>query len=212
MAEINTEKKQKKGKNKAKKMSTRTDMTPMVDLACLLITFFMLSTTLSKPQTMEIVMPSKDKVKSEQEQTKVKASTAITILLGKNDKVYYYFGLVEKAKVVVSSFAPSGIRSMLLNRNAELEAQVLELKKKKANKQLTLLQYNDLVNDLKEKASKTAAPVVMIKPSDLSNYNNLVDILDEMQICNIAAYAIVPIKSEDIALIKKADPQSGFNK
>lgn len=210
MAEINTEKKQKKGKNKAKKMSTRTDMTPMVDLACLLITFFMLSTTLSKPQTMEIVMPSKDKVKTEQEETKVKASTAITILLGKNDKVYYYFGLADKAKLVVSSFAPTGLRSMLLNRNAELEAQVLDLKKQKVNKQITPQKYTELVNDLKAKAK--TAPVIMIKPSDLSTYNNLVDVLDEMQICNIAAYAIVPIKSEDIALIKKADPQSGFNK
>ncbi|MDP4184977.1 MAG: biopolymer transporter ExbD, partial [Bacteroidota bacterium] len=95
MSEISTDKGTKK-KGQPKKLSTRVDFTPMVDLAFLLITFFILSTSMMKPETMEISMPSKDKVK-EEEQTKVKASNAITIMLGKNDKVYYYFGTPDTA-------------------------------------------------------------------------------------------------------------------
>ena len=86
MAEVNTDKEKNDGKKgKQKKMTVRVDFTPMVDMNMLLITFFMLCTSLSKPQTMEISMPSKDQV-TEAEQTKVKASKAITLLLGEEDK------------------------------------------------------------------------------------------------------------------------------
>ena len=79
----------KKGKgSKQKKMTVRVDFTPMVDMNMLLITFFMLCTTLSKPQTMEISMPSNDKNITEEQQSKVKASQAITLLLAGGDKLY----------------------------------------------------------------------------------------------------------------------------
>ena len=91
MAEIQNNDKGGKKKGKQKKMSVFVDFTPMVDMNMLLITFFMLCTSLSKPQTMEISMPSNDKV-SEEQQTKVKASQAITLILGGDDKVYYYLG------------------------------------------------------------------------------------------------------------------------
>lgn len=92
MAEIqeNNSGKGKEGKGKQKKMTIRVDFTPMVDMNMLLITFFMLCTSLSKPQTMEISMPTKDT--QEDMQTKVAASRAITLLLGEDDKVYYYLG------------------------------------------------------------------------------------------------------------------------
>ena len=86
MAEVEQKDNGKKGGGKQKKMNVRIDFTPMVDMNMLLITFFMLCTSLSKPQTMEISMPTKDKV-SEEEQSKVQESRAITILLGKDDKV-----------------------------------------------------------------------------------------------------------------------------
>src|ERR1700740_1157595 len=90
MAEINTGGGgDKSGKKRSKKMSTKVDMTPMVDLAFLLITFFMLATTLQKQQIMQLVMPPKinDKVVDPPE---LKASNAITLILGKDDKVYWY--------------------------------------------------------------------------------------------------------------------------
>src|SRR6188508_1902508 len=80
----------KGGKKRAKKMSTKIDMTPMVDLAFLLLTFFMLTTTFNKPQTMEINMPTNEKTP---DPTELPASKALTVILGKNDKVYYYQGL-----------------------------------------------------------------------------------------------------------------------
>ncbi|MEY4777355.1 MAG: hypothetical protein RIS13_103 [Bacteroidota bacterium] len=84
---------QKKGPGvkKAKKMSTRVDMTPMVDLGFLLITFFIFTTTMAQPTAMNLFMP-KDVDKPE-DQNKVKESGAFTILLGKQDIVYFYEGL-----------------------------------------------------------------------------------------------------------------------
>ena len=82
----------KNSSSKQKKMAVRVDFTPMVDMNMLLITFFMLCTTLSKPQTLEISIPSNDKNISEADQNKVKASQAITLLLAGKDKIYYYEG------------------------------------------------------------------------------------------------------------------------
>ncbi|PKV62541.1 ExbD/TolR family protein [Pontibacter ramchanderi] len=102
----------KGGKKRAKRQSTKIDMTPLVDLAALLITFFMLTTTFNKPQTMEINMPKK--VDNPEEQIALKASNAMTIILGENDKLYYYFGLAEdNPEIIESSYAANGIRSVL---------------------------------------------------------------------------------------------------
>jgi biopolymer transport protein ExbD len=106
----------KGGKKRSKKMSVHLDMTPMVDLAFLLLTFFMLTTTFSKPQTMEINMPIKDV--EEEEQIALKESNAMTIILGENDKLYYYFGLGDPAdnpEVIESDYSGSGIRKVLLS-------------------------------------------------------------------------------------------------
>lgn len=202
MAEINTEGKGGKKKGKTKKMSTRVDLTPMVDLGFLLITFFMLTTTLIKPQTMEISMPSKDKV-TEAEQTKIKASKAITIILGKDNKVYYYFGTRENnidPKVEATNFSNDGIRKILLMRNAEVMNKIAGLKNLKAQNKI---KEEDFKKQSSDARADKLAPVILIKASDESSYKNLVDILDEMQICNIGRYAIVDITVYDLDLIKK---------
>jgi biopolymer transport protein ExbD len=201
MAEISQESQGKKGKKKgAKKVSTRIDFTPMVDLGFLLITFFMLTTTMIKPQTMEIAMPSKEKV-SEEEQTKVKASRAITIILGKDNKVYYYEGTRENdidPAVVATDFSTKGIRNFLIQKNYDVIVKVEDLKKEKLNKEMPDEEFDKKKTEL---MSDKKAPIVIIKATNDASYKNLIDILDEMAICNIGRYAIVDITEYDLQLI-----------
>jgi len=203
MSEINTESSgSKKGKKKgAKKVSTRIDLTPMVDLGFLLITFFMLTTTMIKPQTMEIAMPSKEKV-PEEEQTKVKASRAITIILGKDNKVLYYEGTRENdidPTVQQTDFSSNGIRKFLIERNYDVIVKVEDLKKEEMNKHLSQEEFEKQKLEI---MSDKKAPIVIIKATDEATYKNLIDILDEMAICNIGKYAIVDLSDYDIELIK----------
>src|SRR5215212_10021358 len=81
------------GVKKAKKLSTRVDMTPMVDLGFLLITFFIFTTTMSTPTTMGLIMPKDEK--DPKDLTEVKESAALTVMLGKGDQVYYYMGQLK---------------------------------------------------------------------------------------------------------------------
>src|SRR5436190_12366744 len=104
-----------KGKHKkvrAKKSSTHIDMTPMVDLAFLLLTFFMLTTTFSKPKTMEINMPIKDP-----NNKPPPINNAITALLTDKDRVYWYYGEFkpDSTKLQLSDFSPNGLRKLLLD-------------------------------------------------------------------------------------------------
>jgi biopolymer transport protein ExbD len=107
----------KGGKQRAKKASTKVDMTPMVDLGFLLLTFFILTTTFAKPQTMEINMPVKPA--TEEQQTPLKASNALTLLLGENDKIYWYAGLPDAPTapgVQITDYSAGGLRKILLER------------------------------------------------------------------------------------------------
>ena len=188
-------------KGKQKKMNIRVDFTPMVDMNMLLITFFMLCTSLSKPQTMEISMPSNDKKITEEDQTKVAESRAITLILGEDDKVYYYVGLPDYndyTSLKVTTYDADGLRALLLDRNRDIVAKIKELKKKKLNKEITDEQYDEQAIEIK--GVKTA-PVVMIKATDDATYKDLVQALDEMQICSISKYAIVDLTEGDEFLI-----------
>jgi len=189
-------------KGKPKKLSTRVDFTPMVDLGFLLITFFMLATTLSKPQTMEIAMPSKDKV-TEEDRSKVKASRAVTVILDKDNKVYYYEGTRENdidPVLNLTDFSPAGIRKFLIKKNYEIMVKVRDLKDKKDKKQLSEEDFEKQKNEI---MSEKSAPIVIIKATDGATYGNLVNILDEMAICNIGRYAIDDISDFDKELLKK---------
>ncbi len=200
----------KGGKPKGKKMSTRVDFTPMVDLGFLLITFFMLTTSMNKPKTMEINMPVK-KV-DEIDKQKVKASQAITLLLAENDQIVYYFineVTGEPETPVITNFSKGGIRATLLNKNKEL------LVKANADNydSIPVLREMYHLNKIKEDEMKSRiagikanphALIVVIKADDKAKYKNLVDILDEMLICNIGRYAIVDITPVEQELIKTA--------
>jgi len=202
MSEVAQDNNKGNKKGKAKKMSTRVDFTPMVDLGFLLITFFMLATTLSKPQTMEIAMPSKEKV-SEADQTKIKASRAVTILLGKDNKVYYYEGTRENdidPVLIQTDFSPKGIRQFLIKKNYDIMVKVRDLKIEKESKKLSDIEFEKRKNEM---IADKKAPIVLIKGTEDTSYRNLIDILDEMAICNIGRYAIVDITPFDLELLTK---------
>jgi biopolymer transport protein ExbD len=137
----------KGGKKRAKKMSTKIDMTPMVDLAFLLLTFFMLTTTFNKPKTMEINMPVKAKDKNEQ--MELKASKALTVILGKNDKVYYYQGLnngVDKVELKTSDYSDNGIRKVLLDLGNRIPDLTVLIKPVKAARYKNIVDILDEMN------------------------------------------------------------------
>ena len=179
------------GVKKGKKLSTRVDLTPMVDLGFLLITFFMMTTTLNKPKTMEINMPYKDDEEVIEDETKIKESTALTILLSKKHRIYYYEGMATDPEtppdVKVTGFkADNGIRDIIIDKKKKVE----DLKRSGA---------------LTEKDKTT----ILIKPDTSSKYEDLVNMLDEMAINDIRVYAIVDITEVDrefIAETENANP------
>jgi biopolymer transport protein ExbD len=196
------------GKVRQKKMNCRVDFTPMVDMNMLLITFFMLCTSLSKPSTMDISMPSNDKNITDQQRSKVKASQAITILLADKDRVFYYTGLPTDAKNTIkeSTYSPDGIRKMLLEHNVDANIAVANLKKQRDLLKVNKDQYQKQLDEIK---GGKDTPTVIIKALDTASYKNLIDALDEMQICNIGKYVIDKMDPDSKALIKTEETKLG---
>ncbi|MDD1444354.1 biopolymer transporter ExbD, partial [Dolichospermum sp. ST_sed3] len=121
----------KKGKKKGrKKMSTKIDLTPMVDLGFLLVTFFMLTTTFSKPQTMEINLPVKEDIVDTTEVPGVAASKTLTIVMAEDNKLIYYMGLTNGPLEgpIGTNYTADGIRKVLLEKNATIEKLVVLIK------------------------------------------------------------------------------------
>ena len=201
----------KNGKSKQKKFAVRVDFTPMVDMNMLQITFFMLCTTLSKPQTMEISMPSNDKSITEQQKSMVKASQAITLLLGADNKLYYYEGepnYKDYTSLKETSYTPDGIRSILLQKNVAAVNKVRALKLQKLDLRISEEEYRKQVSEIK---SGKDTPTVIIKATDDASYKNLIDALDEMQICNIGKYVITDIAEADEFLMKNFDEKGALS-
>ena len=204
MAEVQQGANEKRGKSKQKKMNVRVDFTPMVDMNMLLITFFMLCTTMSKPQTMEISMPAKEDLTDDQK-SKVKASEAITLLLAGDDRVFYYDGqpnYEDYTSLKQTSYNADGLRAMLLKRNAAAVNEVNKLKQDKIDLKISEDEYKEKLSDIKGGKN---TPTVIIKATDDASYKNLIDALDEMQICNIGKYVITDITEGDEFLIKNFD-------
>ncbi len=203
MMDVNSGGSGKKGERK--KMDTRVDFTPMVDMIMLLLTFFMLATTLSKPQTMEIAMPAKDKPLTEDEGSVAKESEAITIYLGTNNKVYYFEGIPDLEALNYlkeTDFSAEGLRTVLLNKNKKAVAEVNELKDKKMRLQISQEEFETKLREVK---SSKGTPVAIIKPLDNSTYDNLVSALDEMLITNVGKYAITDLDDNDKKMLANSN-------
>jgi biopolymer transport protein ExbD len=172
MAEIqNASDKKSRGGQRGKKQSTRVDLTPMVDLGFLLITFFVFTTTMSKPTAMDLHLPDDRTI--DKNPPLVPNSAVMSVLLDDNNTIHYYRGEFAEAKqnnqIVESSFASNDFRNAIMQAQMET-AQKLGDKKKF---------------------------VLIIKPGKKSSYKNLVDALDEYLICGVTRYALVEISDEE---------------
>jgi len=175
MAELDTSGggKHKGGKIRSKKASTRVDLTAMVDLAFLLITFFMLTTTLSKKKAMDLAMPD-NSVK--QNQLPVAATRTMSIVLGSHNRLEWYMGEPGKSAPNVMGYGKNDLRKAVIENGKQVEAT---------------------------HAAPDNFMIVLIKPSDKSTYENLVNVLDEMNITGVQSYAITTILPMEKADLQK---------
>lgn len=168
------------GKVRSKKQNSTVDLTAMVDLAFLLITFFMLTTSLSKPQSMDLAMPDKD----DKDTTSIKISEerTLNILLGPDNGIITYMGQIgaplESPRE--DSYGREGIRQEILKRIKSVPLATRSAKYPNGEEL-----------------------IVLIKPTDDSDYRNLVDILDEMAITKVKTYAIVDPFKEELSLFEE---------
>jgi biopolymer transport protein ExbD len=176
MAELNTgDSGGGKGKVRSKKANAKVDLTAMVDLAFLLITFFMLTTTLSKPQSMDLPMPDKNKDSIE---IKVEDARTLTVIIGPKNQLKYYMGRYEQPIEAPAGIAygKNGIRKKIMEKKGSVPIFMQNPKK---------------------------GLIMLIKASKKSTYKNLVDILDEVAICKVPTYAIVDITKDEENLFEK---------
>ena len=233
----------KKKESKQKKMTTRVDFTPMVDMMMLLITFFMLVGSLQKPQAMHLTMPAKDENMQAEDKDKSKTENTITLYLAGDNKLYYY--IVDKKEdfgnpefLQETTWGKTGIREVLRNHrhaptkvlmdakdqldlwfNALPKSQqeandsvynraLIMIKKGHVdiieNGELNKAKYEKVDRDMKNYEETNMVPTlaVNIKPLDNSNYDNLVTILDEMQICCIGKYVIDKVNEKDMPILE----------
>ncbi len=199
--------KQGPGVKKAKKLSTRVDMTPMVDLGFLLITFFIFTATMQSPTALDLNMP-KD-VKDPNQQTEVKQSGVLSILLGKGNQVYYYEGQLEIGE---------GKNNFKTSTYKEIRKVILDKKKDVMGRHV----HNDAIcNPERESAKKKEDPnwqdackdvdfVVILKPTADATYKNTVDMLDEMTINQVKRYAMVKVLDAEMEPVRATELQNGI--
>ncbi len=210
MAEVNTDDGGGHGKHdkkRAKKSSTKIDMTPMVDLAFLLLTFFVLTSTFSKPKTMEINFPADPKDKKDE----TKVNNAITFLMTKDDGIYYYNGEFYPEKnikgqpptqLTKTDFSANGLHKLLLDRNKPTTLAIKLLEERLMKREIADTTYKRLVN--REKGLKEAL-TVLVKADEKAIYKNVIDVIDELNICNVGKYAIVDMGQKELELLNAAN-------
>lgn len=190
-------------KNRPQKSTLRVDFTPMVDMNMLLITFFMFCTTLASPQIMDVVLPTR--IQST-EGSEAPESMTTTVILGENAKIYYFFGKAKYddpgflSQVKETDFSAGGIRKIFLEKNAIAIDKIKALSLQKHKKEITEAQFVEATDKIKESKD---AQIVVIKPSDKSAYADLINMLDEVQICNISKYAITDFNDSDKIFMEK---------
>lgn len=219
MAEVQQNNSGSGKKSAQKKMTIRVDFTPMVDMNMLLITFFMLCTTMIKSQTLNIALPSNEKVQNEENMSQASADDAVTIIIDAKRKpgsytpdtvngqvvneLYYYDGKpcggeavptaennnLKKADAVGSKDEAKDIRKIIQNRNKDVWKKIEVLKKDFREGKITQEQFDVKAKEVRKDES-LKKPVIIIKSTPEASYGALVEMLDEMQINSVSKYQI----------------------
>lgn len=172
---------------RSKKLSTRVDMTPMCDVGFLLITFFMLTTTLQRAKTMNLFLPHD--VENKDQANKVKESQALTIVMGENNDLYYYFGIgTDAAKDPVNA---------VVKTTYDLKGGIGDVI---SNKWKSVIQNSGGQDSM----------VVIIKPTNKATYENVVSILDDMNIYEVKKYALDTASVNDVKMINMKRQAAGL--
>lgn len=198
----------KGGKKRPSKGSARIDMTPMVDLGFLLLTFFVLTSTFAKPKVMSLVYPAKDPI-DQPITDENKVNNAITFIVS-DDKLFYYKGEfypegnakgMPPTELMETNFGPDGIRKLLADENKFVLRKKVELDGKLQRNQIADSVYTRELNDAKrdDKALK-----VLVKTDMKAKTRNFIDVIDELYIASIGVIAPVDIMSSEQTLLDKA--------
>jgi biopolymer transport protein ExbD len=179
MAEINLSagRSRKGGKRRSKKLSIRVDFTPLVDLGFLLITFFFVTTTWSKPHATFLALPANGP------SILTGKNATLTVLAGAHNKVLYYNGDLEDAEAK-GSF---GITGYSMNTGIG-----------------DIIREKQLAMDRSYKGGRKEL-MLIIKASPAARYKNVVNLLDETLINQVGRYALVDISPEEREFLKKKD-------
>lgn len=179
----------KGGKKRAKKQSTRVDMTPLVDLAFLLLTFFVLTSTFSKPKVLRMIFP--EKLEDNPNVKKPEVRDAVTILVSGDDRLFYYTGQISNAtKIEEIDYTKNGLRKLLKEKNFQLlsDLQKLQVKLNETDEKDTAA-VNQIDREVK-KLQKESKLVVLVKNDDKATFKNIIDVMDEFMITQVAKYFV----------------------
>ncbi len=194
---------EKGGKKRAKKQNTKIDMTPMVDLAFLLLTFFVMTSTFSKPKSMEINFPAPPDPTVKLPEVK----NGVTFLLTKDDKIFYYKGQFyapdnaeakPATQIVETNYSSEGLHKILLDFNSWTSDEIAKLAAQAKNKEIADTTYKRLAMNAK---GDNRAITVLIKTDDKATYKNVIDLVDELNICFVGKYVMVDMMQSELNLL-----------
>ncbi|MDM1554269.1 biopolymer transporter ExbD [Chryseobacterium indologenes] len=170
MAEVIAQEKQG---SKQKKKLIRVDMTPMVDLGFLLITFFMFTTNFTKPNVMDLGLPAKDPEHNPIDKV-IGDKNQVTFILGKDNRVFYH---------------QSNANDLNTSNLKETDFSGIKVSK--------------IISEAYKNAPKPENFTVIIKPTDEANYKNFVDMLDNLAIAKKERYGVTDIKPWETKVYKE---------
>lgn len=193
----------KHDKKRAKKLSTRIDMTPMVDLAFLLLTFFVLTSTFSKPKVLRMIFPEK---KENPDDKPPVVKDGLTIIVDENDKLYHYSGSTTELKELQKTdYTKDGLRKILKERNKWLLKELAKIQKESDNGPKNDTAFERKIGEKLIKAQSDSRFVVVVKHTEKASYKNMIDVVDEFLITQVGKYFVVddPLEQKEKELLAK---------